>query len=307
MSDTNTRHVAFLGLGNMGARMARRLVDAGHDVVGFDPVESARNALTEAGGRAEPSAAGAITGAATVILMLPNSAVVEAILEDPAVVAALQPGMTVVDMSSSDPMSTRRLADRLAARGIALVDAPVSGGVSGAEAGTLTIMAGGSVDAVVAVEKVLAPMGTPRRIGDCGAGHAIKAINNLLAAVHLLATAEGYAAGLRFGLDPEVIVSTINAASGRSASTEIKFPKFVVPETYDSGFALALMLKDMRTATGLAAELGVPAVLGECAVGLWSAADADLGPGADQTEIARWVRDGSARATTSSASVHQAP
>ncbi|WP_319945851.1 NAD-binding protein [Nocardia macrotermitis] len=136
---------------------------------------------------------------------------------------------------------------------------------------------------------ILAPLGKVRHVGETGAGHAVKAINNLLAATNLLAAAEGVAAGRRFGVDPGVIVETINAASGRSAATELKFPQNILPETYDSGFALALMLKDMRIATEMARSVGVPATLGEQAVELWSRAAAELDPAADQTDIARWV------------------
>lgn len=289
MTDAETGPVAFLGLGNMGARMSRRLLDAGYDVLGFDPDADARSALTAAGGTAAPDAAAAVAGAPFVILMLPNSAVVEATLGDAAVLDALRPGSIVIDMSSSEPLSTQRLSYTLAKRRITLIDAPVSGGVSGAESGTLTIMAGGTETAVARIAALLEPLGNLHRVGNTGAGHALKAINNLLAAVHLLASAEGFAAGRRFGLDPELMVSMINISSGRSASTELKFPRFILPQTYDSGFGLALMLKDMRIATGLADALGVGSPLGQRAVELWAEADAALGPGADQTEIARWV------------------
>ncbi|MBC7301877.1 MAG: NAD(P)-dependent oxidoreductase [Nocardia sp.] len=279
--------VAFLGLGNMGAPMARRLVAAGVDVLGFDPQDSARAAFLAAGGRTADSAAAAVAESRVVVLMLPSSAVVEAVLADLG--ESLRPGTTIIDMSSSDPLSTRRLALECATRDVTFIDAPVSGGVSGAQAGTLTIMCGGPAGAVSAVAEVLAPMGTPTLVGDSGAGHALKAINNLLAGVHLLAASEALAMGKRFGLDAEVMLSVLNTASGRSVATEQKLPRFVVPGTYDSGFAMALMIKDMRIATGLADALGGPAVLGEHAVTLWDTAAADLGPHADQTDIARWV------------------
>ncbi|WP_327116725.1 NAD(P)-dependent oxidoreductase [Nocardia sp. NBC_01730] len=258
-------------------------------MTGFDPAEDARLSLIAAGGNAAMSAPAAVTGAAFVVLMLPNSAVVEAILGDAAVLDALRPGSIVVDMSSSEPLSTQRLTYALAKRRITLIDAPVSGGVDGAESGTLTIMAGGTATAVARISTLLAPLGQLHHVGNTGAGHALKAINNLLAAVHLLASAEGIAAGRRFGLDPDLMVMMINISSGRSASTEVKFPRYILPETYDSGFGMALMLKDMRIATSLADALGVSTPLGERAVELWTEADTALGPGADQTEIARWV------------------
>lgn len=289
MSEQSTDRIAFIGLGTMGSRMSRRLVDAGFEVIGFDPVEAARADLVAAGGRAAATAVEAVTGAESVILMLPSSRVVESVLDDAALLDALKPGIAVIDMSSSEPESTRKLTAALAERKLTLVDAPVSGGVRGAEAGTLTIMAGGPGDAITAVQPILAPLGTVRHVGGTGAGHAVKAINNLLAATNLLAAAEGVAAGRRFGVDPSVIIETINTASGRSAATQLKFPQNILPETYDSGFALALMLKDMRIATNLARSVGAPATLGEQAVELWSSAAADLDPAADQTDIARWV------------------
>ncbi|MCZ4535944.1 NAD(P)-binding domain-containing protein [Gordonia terrae] len=281
--------IAFLGLGNMGTPMSANLVDAGYPVIGFDIDAAARNALVAHGGRAAETAAEAAADASVIILMLPNSAIVEAVLDDLIAASALVEGDIVVDMSSSDPSSTRALATRLAVEGVALVDAPVSGGVTGAENGRLTIMVGGSAHSFDAVKPILVSLGTPRLGGDVGAGHAIKAINNLLSATHLLATAEAVAAAERFGLDPQVVVEMVNTSSGRSGSTDNKFPNFILPGTYDSGFALALMLKDMKIATGLAEELGVPAHLGEYAVDLWEKASGDLDAGADHTEIARWV------------------
>ncbi|MFI2557032.1 NAD(P)-dependent oxidoreductase [Nocardia farcinica] len=288
---TDTRPVAFLGLGAMGAPMSQRLLDAGITVTGFDPRESARATLVAAGGLAADTAAAAVAAGAVVILTLPDSTVVESTLADPAVRAAVRPGTTIIDMSSSDPVSTRRLAAEWAARAVTFLDAPVSGGVDGARTGTLTIMCGGPDAAVDAVAGLLGALGTPRRVGPIGAGHALKAVNNLLAGVHLLAAAEALAIVRRFGLDPDLILPVLNAASGRSAATEEKLPRFVVPETYDSGFALALMLKDMRIATALAATLGAAAALGDSAVDVWARAAADLGPGADQTEIARWIQN----------------
>lgn len=283
------RTVAFVGLGNMGGPMSARLVRAGYAVTGHDPVPEARAALARAGGRTAGTAAEAVRDADVVVLMLPSSAVVEAVLGDPAVLAALGEGSTVVDMSSSDPMSTRRLAASLDARSVTLVDAPVSGGVKGAENGRLTIMVGGAEDEVERLAPLLATMGTARRAGEVGAGHALKAINNLLSATHLLATAEGVLAGERFGLDPSVMVELINSSSGRSGSTDNKFPNFVLPGTYDSGFGMRLMVKDMRIAVGLARELGVAGPLTDHAVALWEQALVTLPDTADHTEIARWA------------------
>ncbi len=149
--------VAFLGLGNMGARMTGRLIDAGFDVIGFDPAESARRTLIDAGGRAVDTAAQAFRAADRVILMLPSTAVVESVLDDTEIRQTLRPGMTVIDMGSSEPLSTRRLAADLAEHKVTLIDAPVSGGIAGATSGRLTIMAGGPQDVLSQLDPLFAP------------------------------------------------------------------------------------------------------------------------------------------------------
>jgi len=193
-------------------------------------------------------------------------------------------------MSSSEPLRTRALAASLADTGRVLVVAPVSGGVSGARAGTLAVMVGGPDDVVADLEPLLAAMGRPRHVGPVGAGHALKALNNLMSAAHLLASSEALLTGQRFGLDPAVMLEAVNGSSGRSGSTENKWPNFVLPGTFDSGFALALMLKDIRIALGLAEATGAPSALTARTVELWADAAAELGPDADHTEIVRWLR-----------------
>jgi 3-hydroxyisobutyrate dehydrogenase len=193
-------------------------------------------------------------------------------------------------MSSSEPERTRALAAELGEGGIALVDAPVSGGVSRAGTGELAIMVGGADADVARVESMLSSLGRVFRSGPVGSGHAVKALNNLMSATHLLVTSEAILAGERFGVDPATILAIVNASSGRSGSTENKWPNFVLPQTYDSGFALRLMLKDMRIATGLINRMQVPGALGERAVELWADAAKELPPAADHTEIARWLR-----------------
>jgi 3-hydroxyisobutyrate dehydrogenase len=229
MSET----VGFIGLGNMGGPMSARLVRAGYRVTGFDLAAPARDALTRAGGIAVPDLAGAVADAGIVVLMLPNSDIVEATVRDEGFAAA--PGTIVVDMSSSEPMRTRGLAAELAERGVTLVDAPVSGGVARARTGELTIMTGGDPADLHRIAPVLAELGTPTRAGDVGSGHAVKALNNLLSATHLLATCEAMLAGEQFGLDPAVLLSIFNRSSGRSGSTENKWPNFILPGTFDSG------------------------------------------------------------------------
>lgn len=284
--------IGFIGLGRMGTPMARRLVDAGHDVVGFDLSADARDALAAAGGTAVETA-GAAAGADVVILMLPDSNIVEAVLGDPDVSGAVREDAIVIDMSSSEPLRTRALADTLAERGVRLVDAPVSGGVRGAEGGSLTIMVGGEDADVARVEPVLTHLGRVVRAGGIGAGHAVKALNNLMSATHLWITSEAMHAGRRFGIDPEVMLSIVNGSSGRSGSTENKWPNFILPGGYDSGFGLRLMLKDMRIAADLSRAVGIDPSLGDEAIRRWATAAESLDPGADHTEVARWIEDAS--------------
>jgi 3-hydroxyisobutyrate dehydrogenase len=282
--------VAFIGLGAMGLPMATRLLSAGVAVRGFDISEAARADFTAAGGQAFQSPDEAVVGSDVLVLMLPDSTVVEAALSQ--VRGNLKPTTLVIDMSSSEPLRTRQLADDLRRReGVDLIDAPVSGGVKGARAGTLTIMAGGEPAQVDRARGLLEHLGVVKHAGPVGAGHAVKALNNLLSATHLWVTSEALLAGEKFGLDPSVMLEIINGSSGRSGSTENKWPNFILPGTFDSGFALRLMLKDMRIAADLARQVGLPSALGEAAIEHWAHADQRLGPGADHTEVARCVAD----------------
>lgn len=280
--------VAFIGLGNMGSPMTTRLVDAGFSVAGFDVVEAARVRFAEHGGEPAESAVDAVDGADIVILMLPNSDIVEVVVAE--VLPHLKSGVLLVDMSSSEPLRTRTLAETVAAGGVRLIDAPVSGGVKGAIAGTLAIMVGGPQAYFDEVEPLLKALGNPTHVGEIGAGHALKAINNLMSGIHLWGSSEAMLTGIAFGLDPQIMLEVINASSGRSGSTQLKWPNFIVPETYDSGFGMALMLKDMKIATSLAAELDIPRTLSDVAVEHWAAANDEFGAGADHTEVARWLR-----------------
>lgn len=280
------RTVGFVGLGHMGTPMVARLVGAGMTVRAYDASAGAREAFTTAvpGATVVDSAGATAHGAEAVLLCLPDSGVVE------AVVAELDAARVVVDMSSSEPLRTRALAAQLAENGRVLVDAPVSGGVAGARAGTLAIMVGGPDDAVADLEPVLAAMGRPRHVGPVGAGHALKALNNLMSAAHLVASSEAVLVGEAFGLDPAVMLEVVNGSSGRSGSTENKWPNHILPGTYGAGFGIGLMVKDIHIALDLAGSTSVPTRHAAATVALWDEALAALGPAADHTEIARWLR-----------------
>ena len=283
--------IGFVGLGNMGMPMARHLVAAGYDVIGFDASPAVMRTIADSG---ELTAAPALTSvgedADAVILSLPDSDVVEHVLLTEGLLTSLTPASIVIDMSSSDPSRTRVLAARAAERGITLIDAPVSGGVSGALARTLTIMVGGPEQAFTTVRPMLNAI-SPRVLhaGEVGAGHAVKALNNLMSAAHLIISSEALIAGRRFGLDPKVMLDIINGSSGRSGSTENKWPNYVLTERYDAGFSIQLMVKDMKLALGIEHATGTPATVSEAALAAWEAAAADLPPTADHTAIARWL------------------
>jgi 3-hydroxyisobutyrate dehydrogenase len=283
--------VGFVGLGNMGMPMARHLAAAGYEVICFDASAAVMRAIAES---AELTAAAGLSdagdGTRAVILMLPDSDVVEHVLLAEGLLASLTPDTMVIDMSSSDPARTRVLANTAAERGVTLIDAPVSGGVSGALARSLTIMVGGPEQAFTAVRPLLSAI-SPRvvRAGDVGAGHAVKALNNLMSAAHLIVSSEALIAGRRFGLDPAVMLDIINGSSGRSGSTQNKWPNYVLTERYDAGFSIQLMVKDMKLALEIEHATGTPAPVSEAAVAAWEAALGDLPPTADHTEIARWL------------------
>lgn len=280
--------VGFVGIGNMGAPMARRLAEAGHRLMLYDLDRSAAGTLASAFDGVSVSDSLAALGAASdpVITMLPDSlAVRRAILGDgDGVAAGLRPGALAIDMSSSAPTDTLALGEGLAERGIDLVDAPVSGGVPRARDGSLTIMTGGAPGAVARATPLLETMGSVRATGALGTGHAMKALNNYVSAAGLLATCEALIVAGRFGLDPRVANEILKSSTGRNNTTDLKVERYMLSRAFDSGFALDLMRKDVGIARTLAGKLDLDAPwLAACEALLVEAADS-LGPGADHTE-----------------------
>jgi 3-hydroxyisobutyrate dehydrogenase len=279
--------LGFVGLGHMGVPMTARLVAAGHEVQGFDVDPAAR---TRGGAAAVESLADAAVGAEAVVLMLAASTIVRQVVLDEGLLDSLEPGALLVDMGSSDPTQTHELAAEAERREVRYVDAPVSGGVVGAEAGTLTIMAGGAEADLETCRPIFEAVGGKVvHAGRVGAGHALKALNNLLSATNFLITLEAVMVGSRFGLDPKVMVEAINDSTGRSWATEHKVPQFVEPRSFTSGFAMRLMVKDIQTARALAHATGSPFALGDASVALWEQAAEALPDEADHTQIALWL------------------
>jgi 3-hydroxyisobutyrate dehydrogenase-like beta-hydroxyacid dehydrogenase len=250
--------VGVVGLGNMGGRIARRLVDGGEDVVGFD-LDAARAA--DAGARAAASLSEVASAADVVLLSLPDSPAIEAVID--AIEGDLREGQVVVDLSTAAPASTIAIHERLAPRGVAYVDAGISGGAAGAEAGTLTIMAGGEAEALDAVRPVLAHFAaTVHHMGASGSGHVAKLINNFLNAISLAATAEAMVAGRKAGLDLRQLLEVINASSGVNFATLNRFPRIVEGDYLEGGLTSDLMAKDVMLYLDLARELGVTSLNG---------------------------------------------
>ncbi|MCR1783999.1 NAD(P)-dependent oxidoreductase [Nocardioides carbamazepini] len=287
--------IGFVGLGNMGLPMADRLCAAGYPLVVSDVAPGV--AATFADGHPGTVAA---TGPADVadsdivILMLPSSAVVEAVLGGTEAAAglaeALRPGALVVDMGSSEPARTRALAARLAALDVRLVDAPVSGGVRGATAGTLAVMTGGAPEDLAEVAPLFAHLaGTVVHVGPVGAGHAAKALNNLVSAASVSVTVEALRVAEGFGIAPETMTEVLNGSSGRSNTSENKVVQFMTSGTFRSGFALQLMAKDVRIALDLARSLGCRTDVSDRVEQQWSAVAADVPPATDHTEMYRLV------------------
>jgi 3-hydroxyisobutyrate dehydrogenase len=285
--------IMVIGLGAMGAPMARRLIGAGARVLGVDPSPAARARLADEALTLAADAAGLpAKDVDAVITMLPDGAAAHAALIGSGLSARLSPGALVLEMSSSRPTDTQSLARALDALGLALIDAPVSGGVRRAVDGTLSIMVGGPAERLARAQPILGAMGrTIIHAGPIGAGHAMKALNNYVSAAGLVAACEALAVGARFGIDPTVMTDALNASTGRNNSTEVKLKPFIVSRRFDSGFAMALMAKDLGIAADLADTLDLDLPQIGAVAALWAKAAATLGPGADHTEIARYLED----------------
>src|SRR6266852_6003862 len=286
--------IAFIGLGMMGRPMAARLAGAGYKLRLFDISQKAISDFVGAhpSALATASPKAAAQGADALITMLPDGKVVRQALIDGRDAArdGLAAGALVVDMSSSNPVDTQKLARDLAAAGVALLDAPVSGGVRRALDGSLSIMVGGAAADLERARPAFAAMGkTVTLCGPAGAGHTMKAINNYLSAAGLVAMCEALVVGEAFGLDPGTMVDVFNCSTDKTNATEMKGRQFVVSRTFAAGFTTGLMAKDLRTAGEVAAHLKLNMPMLRQAVAYWSDANGKLGAAADHTEIFRYA------------------
>ncbi|ACL60342.1 NAD(P)-dependent oxidoreductase [Methylobacterium nodulans] len=265
------RTIGVIGLGNMGRGMALSLARRGFAVLGTDAAAAARDALRGEGIEVVASAREIWASCDAVVLSLPTAEIVDAVVLGPeGPLKGARPGLLVIDTSTSHPDTTRRVAAALAPAGIDLVDAPVSGGPKGAHTATLTMVIGGSDEAVARAEPVLAAMSATRvHVGGVGAGHVTKIANNLLCAAHLLTAAEAVRMAREAGVAPERLLAGINAGSGRSGVTQVNFPTWVLTGAFDSGFTMKLMRKDVRLAESLIGALGLDLPVSAEVARLW--------------------------------------
>ncbi len=287
-------NVAFVGVGAMGAPMAACIARAGHEVTVFD---SSHARAAQVAAQHHCAVAADIDGLAHadfVVTMLPTGQIVRDLYLEEGLAKKLRRGTIAIDMSSSDPTGTRKLGEALASSGITLLDAPVSGGVPRASQGTLTIMIGGEDKAAVERAKPLLRAMGERLFdtGGLGSGHAMKALNNFVAAAAFAACSEALHAGQRFGLDPKRMVEILNVSTGRNFHTDLVLMEHVVGGKFASGFQLGLLAKDVRIAADLAQDVKLDAPLVHLVSQRFDAAREALGFGIDHTEAFKvWDAD----------------
>ncbi len=291
---TEPEKIGFVGVGNMGQPMSRNLARAGFAVTLFDADAAKATDFAAREGMTAVASAGGLAGAEIVITMLPDGkAVRSALLGDGGIAAHLANGTLVIDMSSSDPVGTRALGPELAALGLGFIDAPVSGAVMRAKDATLTIMVGADDPALVdRARPILSAMG--REVvttGPLATGHAMKALNNYVAATAFAATSEALIVGEKFGLDPAKMVAIMNTSTARNFQTDVVMKPHVVDGAFATGFALALLAKDVGIAESLSQSLGLDTPMLRKSSEMWREARDALDPGADNTEAYKaWKR-----------------
>jgi len=287
-----SEHLGFIGVGRMGGPMAGRLLDAGYRLTLFDTSASALQPLAARGAVVAQSASDVASTVETVFVSLPTPDIVRAVALGEGGIAGGERVKTFVDLSTTGPRTAAEIADGLADRGIAAVDSPVSGGVGGAQKGTLAVMAACPHALFERLEPILKVFGKVFYIGARpGMGQTMKLANNLMSAAAMAISCEAIVMGVKAGLDPQVMVDVINAGSGRNTATQDKFPKAILPRSFDYGFATGLMYKDVRLALEEAEALQVPMWVGSAVRQLWQFANAQNGPASDFTNIIRCIED----------------
>ena len=285
MSD---KQLGFVGVGRMGIHMAGRLLEAGYAVTVFDTNATAMARLEQRGAKRAASAADVASQCATVLVSLPTPDVVKAVALGQGGVIEGTTVKTFIDLSTTGPRVAKEVAEGLAKKGITAVDAPVSGGPSGAEKGTLAMMIACPRPLADELRPIIEVLGKFFYIGEApGLGQTMKVINNLLSATAITITSEAMVMGVKAGLDPTTMLDVINAGSGRNTATADKFPRCVVPRRFDFGFTTALLYKDIKLCLDEAEALGVPMIVGNAVRQMMAIGKAAMGPDADITEFVK--------------------
>jgi 3-hydroxyisobutyrate dehydrogenase-like beta-hydroxyacid dehydrogenase len=278
--------IGFIGLGNMGAHMARRLLEAGHRVIVYDIRQEAIGNLAARGAVAARSPAEVADAAETVMASLPTPDVVLKVATGADGVIEGKRVRRFVDLSTTGAVMAQRIFKLLAARGIVQIDSPVSGGVGGAEKGTLAVMASGPRSDIAAIEPALEVFGKVFFLGErAGAGQTMKLVNNVLSATAMAATSEAMVMGVKAGLDPRLMLDVINAGTGRNTMTEDKVAKAILPGTFNLGFTAGLLLKDVNLFLAEREALGVPTDVIEAVARTLELTCEEIGPDADVTAV----------------------
>jgi 3-hydroxyisobutyrate dehydrogenase-like beta-hydroxyacid dehydrogenase len=279
--------IGFVGLGAMGKPMAKNLVRAGLPVAVYNRTREKTKELAEMGAPVSPTPRDLALGAKVLIVMVSNSPEVEEVLlGKEGAIHGLEPGSVVIDMGSSYPSSTLKIGKILEERGIEMLDAPVSGGVKGAEEATLTIMVGGKREVFERCRPILSAMGKNLLyLGEIGSGHITKAINNFLAAASFAALSEALVMAKKAGLSPGRVLEAVQVSSGRSYATERAFPQFVLSRKFDAGFLLGLMKKDLNIFASLGDDYQTPMFLGNLVHQLWEVAAKEMGSSVDYSQF----------------------
>lgn len=284
--------LGFIGLGKMGLPMASRLIDAGHELVVYDTQQDPVEALKARGAKGAQSPAAVAAQAETVFLSLPTPDIVETVVLGDQGVVHGDRVRTVIDLSTSGPKVSVALANRLAERGVVFVDCPVSGGVGGARAGTLSVMVSCPRDKFDALQPILGIFGKVFFISEQpGTAQMMKLCNNLMAAASMAIAAEAIATGVKAGIDAAVMVDVINVSSGRNNATLDKFPKTILTRTFNQGFSTGLMFKDVYLCLEEAERMGLQLETAGAVRSVWQKANAKLGPDSDHTRIIEMIEE----------------
>ena len=282
--------IGFIGLGQMGFHMARRLVEAGHRLVVFDNRREAIERLTALGARAAASPRELADVVETVMVSLPTPDVVLAVATGAGGVIEGKRVRRFVDLSTTGAVMAKRIFEALKTKNIVQIDCPVSGGVTGAAKGTLALMASGPRTEINAIEPALAAIGKTFFISERpGAGQTMKLCNNFLSAAAMTATSEAMVMGVKAGLDPRIMLDVINSGTGRNTATDDKFGRVVLPRTFNLGFTVGLMTKDLKLCLGEGKALGVPMQVAEAVTQLLQTACDENGPDKDLTTVVQPV------------------